>query len=72
MNDQLLWQRHGIQPNIGPRRHLHAYVSAAVLEKVDQIIPPRMRSRFVETCLLNAVNNLDNGDTDGEATNLTS
>jgi hypothetical protein len=58
MND-LLWKRHGIQQRSDQRKHLHAYVDAAVLDKVDEMVPPRMRSRFVETCLLNELKTLE-------------
>ena len=58
MND-LLWKRHGIQPRSEQRKHLHAYVDAKVLDKVDEMVPPRMRSRFVETCLLNELKTLE-------------
>ena len=57
--DKLLFERHGISPKSDRRKHLHAYVDAAVLEKVDKIVPPRMRSRFVETCLLNELKTLE-------------
>ena len=39
MND-LLWKRHGIQPRSDQRKHLHAYVDAAVLDKVDEMDRP--------------------------------
>ena len=58
MND-LLWKRHGIQPRSDQRKHLHAYVDAKVLDKVDEMVPPRQRSRFVETCLLNELKALE-------------
>jgi hypothetical protein len=57
--DKLLFERHGIPPKSDQRRHLHAYVDAAVLEKVDKIVPTRMRSRFVETCLRNELDTLE-------------
>ena len=37
MND-LLWKRHGIQQRSDQRKHLHAYVDAAVLDKVDEMV----------------------------------
>jgi len=47
----LLSERHGIHFTEAKRKHLHAYIDETVLEKIDQIIPRGMRSKFIENCL---------------------
>ena len=52
MNETLV-QKHGLQKQPEERKHLHIYVSRSVIEEVDRMVPARMRSRFVESCLKN-------------------
>jgi hypothetical protein len=56
---ELLQNKHGIVEISETRRHLHAYIDKAVLDKVDKLIPRRMRSRFVESCLKREVAELE-------------
>jgi hypothetical protein len=52
MNQELM-KKHGIQERPEERKHLHLYLSTAVISEVDRVVPPRMRSKFVESCLRN-------------------
>jgi len=56
---ELLQNKHGIVEISETRRHLHAYIDKAVLDKVDELIPRRMRSRFVESCLKREIAELE-------------
>ena len=49
--NQELMKKHGIQERPEERKHLHLYLSAAVINEVDRVVPPRMRSRFFESCV---------------------
>jgi hypothetical protein len=49
--NQKFMKKHGIEEKTEERKHLHLYLSAAVISEVDRVVPPRMRSRFFESCV---------------------
>jgi len=57
---ELLEKRHGIgeKPNKS-KKHLHALVDSDLINKIDELIPSRMRSRFIESCLKREVAELE-------------